>query len=451
MPDFNTRENESGTEPDRQSLKGRLLVGHDALRGAATELASPRLVLPYLCAALGGAVFLAGILMPVYQLARLVGNAVFAPAIARAPNHHTFLLLSCAMSLLALATIIVVTLLAPSTAMVGFAFLFGAFTLGVALGVHNIALARAMAYVWKPSNRHKMLSATEILAGLSGIVIALVPAFLFETVDELTVHVRLLWAAAMATVLALLIGVVFARVRVGSGAAAMPENASHSVSRPSFFGQVRASYKTLLGFSWFRRFLLMRLLLVSVQYGAVFYALHAAVQHAANPWSLVVFAIAGSLGGMAAGFASRLVPASDPRRSIVLGAAAGGAAAFVALSTEFSASVNLAAVYALVFFLMSAGDVIIYIGTMAYYLERVDRLHLENGLALVKIVLQPVILIQTVLLAYLAHFQHVILPVFVLAGLAIAGLFAAMALPKPGRHDHADPSLMSGSKAHARV
>ncbi|MTH96344.1 MFS transporter [Roseibium sp. RKSG952] len=331
------------------------------------------------------------------------------------------------MCLFAIAMVTVTALSSPAAITVALVFIFGTCTLGMSLGAHKIALGRAMAHAWHPGERQKHLSTAEVIAGLSSIVIALAPAFIFETVDELTSHIRLLWAALFSIALGMFIAVVFSRSPAQQ--AKIDRGTTTAKPKTSIFKQARTSYQTLFALTWFRRFMFMRVMLISVQYGAVFYALHAAEQHAAKPGSLLVFAISGALGGLVSGVISRLKALRDSRHCIMIGALAGLIAAAIALSMEIEPTVNLVVVYTLVFFFLAIADGIIYIGYTAYYLDRIDKKHVENGLALSKLIVQPFVFVQTAILAYVAHFHHVGVPIVILAVIAVLGVLSAAALP----------------------
>ncbi|MTH96345.1 MFS transporter [Roseibium sp. RKSG952] len=409
-----------------KARKARLLLGHKSMVTTATTLANPRTILPYIFSALGGATFAAGLLVPFFQITTLIGAAIFAPLIAQKGQKHQFLVLGSLMGLFAISMVIVTATTAPTPIIVALAFFLSTGTLGIAIGLHKVAMGRAMTDAWHSGERQKFLSMSEVLAGIAGVFIALAPAVFFQTADEMASHIHLLWAAFFAIALGLIMAAAFSKSPSGSPA---NSTTTPSKSRKTLLEQARESYRILLGLAWFRRFLLMRATLISVQYGAVFYALHAAEQHVTKPESLPAFAAAGALGNLALGGITRISVFRNSRHCIMFGALTGLIAAAIALSMEIKPSINLVAVYSLVFFFMTAADGLIYIGYTAYYLDRIDKQHVENGLALIKLIVQPFVFVQTAILAYAAHLHHVGVPIVILAVIAVLGVLSAATLP----------------------
>ena len=63
----------------------RVLLSQGVLLDLSQTLSSPRLVLPFLYLALGAPVFFAGMLIPIVQIARMIGQVVSAPFVSTAP------------------------------------------------------------------------------------------------------------------------------------------------------------------------------------------------------------------------------------------------------------------------------------------------------------------------------------------------------------------------------
>jgi hypothetical protein len=102
-------------------------------------------------------------------------------------------------------------------------------------------------------------------------------------------HLFLLWLAAGAWLGA---SVVYAGV---------VEQPSAPPSQDAKAPRLRDSWQLIAQLPWFRRFLVQRLLLLSVEFGVTFYAIHAATLHGATARSLSAFVVAMSLGMVLAG------------------------------------------------------------------------------------------------------------------------------------------------------
>ena len=60
----------------------RILLGQGVLLDVSQSLSSPKLVLPFLYIALGAPILFAGLLIPIVQIARMIGQIASAPIIA---------------------------------------------------------------------------------------------------------------------------------------------------------------------------------------------------------------------------------------------------------------------------------------------------------------------------------------------------------------------------------
>ena len=94
------------SEPPRRNFA--LLLAQGSGYGLAGKLASTNIVLPFLCAALGGSLFVAGLLVPLSTIGTLVGYTLGPTVLATRFRSRTVIALTSAVSaalLFALATI----------------------------------------------------------------------------------------------------------------------------------------------------------------------------------------------------------------------------------------------------------------------------------------------------------------------------------------------------------
>ncbi len=404
-----------------------IFMAHRVSEQTSAGLGSTSMVLPFLFTAFSGPAMLAGLLLPLYRIASVSSSAVFAPLVLMAKRRRYFMAVGTAM--VAVGLLMVAGLTGPQSAewMLILLFFSAALLMGIGWGMHSIAENSVMANLWEVERRGSLMGTTDALSGVFLVAVALASAFLFQSKTATTPNLSLVWGAAAAAAGAAIIALL---VHEGAHPAAAIKKER---SRHTLWHSAKASYLSVGRQSWYRRMILARVLLVSVEYGTAFYAIHAAERHASAAGALAIFAIATAAGVVVGGTISRYVLRKSERMGLVIGGVFGCIAALGALLGEVDPQWKAVWVYTATFFALSIGAISIYSARTAYFLACVAEEDRENGLAMTKIIMEPANTTFVVVMGALAQYQQPVAPIIVIALLGIAGVFAALTLP-PSRH-----------------
>ncbi len=94
---------------------------------------------------------------------------------------------------------------------------------------------------------------------------------------------------------------------------------------------------------------------------------------------------------------------------------------------------NATWVYTGVFFVLMVGNVCAYTARDAYLMACADEEDLENGLALTKVVMDPVTIVFITVMGSLAEFQHPAVPIAGIGLMSAVAIIAVLAMPQ-SRH-----------------
>ncbi len=408
----------------------RVLLGQGVLLDVSQTLSSPRLVLPFLYISFGAPAIFAGLLIPIVQISRMIGQIVSAPFISAAEICKWYM----SLGILTASTALVVIALTADTAedarqfvILTAIFLGVAAIIGLGQGLSRLAFQNMLGYVVPRKLRRNLLFSQTGLSGLLAIILAWASQKLyFNEADE--EHLALLWVGIAVAIFS---GILSMMVRE-SAVAEKKQRGANSENRQGILATLRAGINHVRQVDWFRQFVLARILFLSIELAMPFYAIIAAQEHEKTEDALGSFVIATSLGLMMGGFFWQRLSPWPLRRIMSLGGLIALAAAMVALLSHYGNPKSHWFYYDMVFFLIALADQgiastrKIYVATLAnaetrpYYIAVSDTL--VGGVAV----------LFAFALGVLAHFQHALWPILVLAGLnGLAALYAMRLKPIP--------------------
>jgi MFS family permease len=252
----------------------------------ALQYGNVRLVLPWISQHMAVPYILIALLMPLYEFGLVVSQLLIAPHVDRvALRKH----LVCGISLL-LAGLFALVFVAAATltpAIAAIAFLAASVVLGLSLGVYNVGSADLLAKTVSGRVRGRAVARQ---ASLAGILILAITFALWTFAPRLANdHLLLLWLA------------VGAWIGVASAYGVVQELPSAPAPRRTTIAELRHGFAMVARHPWYKRFLIWRVLLLSVELALPFYAIHAASLHGATAQNLSVFVVAISLGLLVSG------------------------------------------------------------------------------------------------------------------------------------------------------
>jgi len=279
-------------------------------RRVANELSSEKLVLPFLYTALGGTVLFAGLFAPVIIVARLLAQLLGARLVEITRHGKRFMAASTVLTAMILVGLAGFRDDLP-TVLLPVVFVAASACLGLGNGFGALVFQNMIGRVLGERSRINLLFAIGAGSG-SLVIVATVMSQLAtgfspseRVVDD---HIHLIWTSAGILALSTL-----AALAVRESSRTAPA-ATAVTAGQNYLGSLYKSSRAVLHLAWFRRFVLARVLFMSVEMAMPFFAVHAATYHAATAPSLSMFVIAVSLGMIAGG----LVWPQVSKRSIQL-------------------------------------------------------------------------------------------------------------------------------------
>ena len=382
------------------------------------ELASARLVLPWLLTALGTPTFLTGLLVPIRESGALLPQLVVAGYMrTMAIRKWLWVAGSAVQGLCVLAMAAVTATMAGVRAgwwIVGLLVIFS-----LARGVCSVAAKDVLGKTIAKARRGTVMGYAAAAAGLVTVALGLYVRLIRADPDATTLFVGML---VIAGVLWLLAALVFGLLREFPGATEGGVNAGAQALRS--LGLLRSDAQ-------FRHFVITRTLLLSTALSLPFYAVLAREHTDGGVASLALMIIASGLAGsVTAPLWGRLADRSS-RRVLAMSAVLAGLLAFVlyALLAFGAALVTNDYFYAAVFFVIGAAHSGVRLGRKTYL---VDMAGADNRAAYVAVsnTLIGVFLLVGAVFGLLADLVGAPAVVVLLGLIALSGAVSAWRLPE---------------------
>ena len=418
--------------PDRdENWNARTFLVQGVIVGVSFQLTSPRLVLPFLYLAVGAPLYLAGLILPIVQVSRLIAQLVSAPLFSGDALRKWYMALALVTMALALA-IVGLASTRPGAVWLAALFLFVAAVVGIAQGVSSLANQDLVGRILPAHRRNAIFFTQAGLAGLFTATIALISQRDLAAATALARHLELLWVgiglAVMAAVATLLIREARRLAQAGSQRQDKPAPGGGVVG-----GGMLAQLKVALRRPWFRRFLTARVLFLSILFSMPFYALHGAALHAQDHRSLSVLLIATSVGYVAGGVLWRRVIEVSLSTVLICAPLVACAAGVLAVVIDMVPAAQNLWLHSVVFVLVSMATQGISNAQSLYLVGFTTDDQRPYYLAMSNAVVAAIGAVVSFGFGVLAHIQGVIWPIWFIIGLnVLAGLYATrLATPKP--------------------
>ncbi len=326
-----------------------VLLGQGVAGGAANELTSVQLVLPFLYTTAGAPVFFAGLLVPVSTVAKRIVQILAAPLVSAARSNKR---------LIALATLpvaLAIVLISLTFDVVGAywlvpIFLFTAVVIGGANGLGGLAFQDLIGRILTDERRRLLLFTQSSLAGLFVVIVAFGSQMIFWPGTSRVAHQELIWLGIGLFVLsALLI------MAVREPTKRPPSGAREGAQGRGQIAALRDSFRIAFALPWFGQFLVARTLYLSVELAIPFFSIHAASFHGNSISGLNAFVIAASIGLMIGGLLWARIGKRSVDRILLLAAGLTCVGGLLAMAIELRLVPQNIFCYAIVFVLVSLG------------------------------------------------------------------------------------------------
>ena len=385
----------------------------------ARQLASPQLVLPYLYMAAGAPVFFAGLLLPLVQFSKLISQVAFAPLLDARASRKWYMLL-CFITAATALTLIGLTVLYSTALWLVVIFLMAGAMLGLGQGFNTLLHQDLLGRTILPPSRSSLLYTQTAIGGLLAVVVTWGSLHLLKEGDPLRTHLDLLWIGVIVTIIA---GMAVTMIREPASQSERPKAKTEfegEDSKAGYWGELRQGFRLVARVPWFRRFLIARGLMLSVELAMPFYAIHAATIHKHTTGSLNTFVIASSLGLIIGGPFWRWMSHRSLRAVMIIGSAIAACGGVLALSIGLLASGHTPLMYSGVFLLVALASQgtknarKIYLVDLAPEAERPYFIAVANG------VTGGLGVLVAFVFGSLAHLQHVVWPLFLIVALNLS-------------------------------
>ena len=306
--------------------------------------------MPFLYTALGGPILYSGLFAPVVVVAGLLAQLLGARLIGVARRSRGYL---------ALSTMVVAAVLAGVAGLTGdtvavwlpVVFVAASVVMGMSNSFGLLTFQDMIGRVLLERSRINLLFAIGVASGAGVIVTTLVSQFVNGfAASEATPrdHALLVWFGAG---MMLLSAVVALAVR--ESPRVLPPVDAREEGGKSYIGSLYDSIRFVSRLAWFRRFVVARMLFLSVEMVMPFFAVHAATFHARTAPSLSLFVIAFSFGMIGGGLVWPYVSRKSIQLVLSISPMVAGLAALLAFVSHIIVSLQSPFTHAAMIFLLA--------------------------------------------------------------------------------------------------
>lgn len=399
-----------------------ILLGQGVAGGAANELTSVQLVLPFLYTTVGAPLFFAGLLVPLSTVAKRISQILAAPLVSVAPSNTRLIALS---TLAAAGAIAVISLTFNNVGVFWVVpiFLSVAAVIGAANGLGGLAFQDLIGRALSDERRRRLLFTQSSIAGLFVVVVAFGAQLVFRPGTSLAAHQELIWLGIGLFVLSAIL-VMLVREP------AKPQNRERA-TRGNQIAALRSSFRIAFRLPWFGRFLIARILYLSVELAIPFFSIHAATFHGNSIGGLNAFVIAASVGLVLGGLIWPRIGQRSVDRIMLIAAGLTCVGGLMAIAIELRFISQSILCYAIVFALVSLGAQGVKNGRTLYLLGMATDEERPFCIAVANITIGIVAIAFGALLGALAGFKGVGWPIFALVLLNVAAALYTLRLRNP--------------------
>jgi hypothetical protein len=432
---------EAGDRFERRNYSLVLFSG--VASSAASQLVNPSVVLPFLYLALGAPVVVAGLLLPFMKGAGLVAEMAVAPFMSDTWRAKISVFLPTLFSALALS-VIALAAEGASPAVVVALFVAIAIVLGLCTGVSNVGFGQLFGTIIPSQRRIRITFNRAAVAGLIAIAVVAITKDILASEAPFQRHVTVLWAGIILTLVG---GLFIVGVRLfqeeaekeemesGGEAAPTAQGSAAAWHGASTFGELRKGLEAGARLQWFRRYLMARILFMSITLATPFYTIHAASVHKGTPHGLTILVVAAS-GGIAVGSLGwRRLSERSHKVVMVTASLVGAVSAVLALVLDFTGFIQNITFYAVAIFLVALAAGGVRSGSYLYFLDMTTKNQRPYLLALGDVIVGVVAIGAASVLGVLAHFADPKVPLMALLSLNLVAVVAALALIDPTTRD----------------
>jgi hypothetical protein len=414
---------------DKKTEKRNLsiLYGQGSLATIGWTLASPSVVLIYLAISLDVPVFLAGLLVTVRRAANL-GAALFASEFAATRSRRKRDLATTDI-VLAVCYLLAVAAVAYGTSLlVTIAFILVITCIGFTEEYQSLLNYDFMADVLPSKDRMRLMYTAMTIGGLGTIAFVWTVHLLMQDAPALSRHSTVVLIAIGCFCLSAGAMMLVRELASGSAVPTRQELPEPPAAPANALQKFKTNLVRLLGMPWFRKFMAMRLALQTIELSIPFFAILAALAHGGSHKGLTALVISSAAALVVAAPLWRAVSQFSNRLVMLLGAFLAAGSGFMLVFNHFYHFADTIYLHAVALFCVTVAVQGVQTARYLYYMDIAPKQYRVRGLAVSKSVVRVSGIAIATLMAALAHTQHVVWAIVVLACLNILAACIAFAI-----------------------
>ncbi|MDO5700594.1 MAG: MFS transporter [Bowdeniella nasicola] len=395
-----------------------IFMGAKGLQNIADQGAKASTVLPWAMAATGAPTWMLGLLVPIRESGSMLPQAALQPWVLRKPRRAR-VWVSGAIGEALGATVIALSVAFLDGALAGALILAGLAFLALSRSLTSIASKDIQGRIMPKGMRGRATGVSTMISGVVAVTVGLAIR-VFAGADVSRVALALIiGGAAVSWALA---AALFSRLREGD------EQAQNSADTD--FHWVRDSLALLKDDAPFRRFVIVRSLLLVSALAPPFVVALSAERSGAGMNSIATFIIASGVAALLGGRVSGVISDRSSRNTMVFGAALASALVVLFVGSAFIEPLITAWWWGpLVFFLLTLVHTGVRVGRKTYVVDMAEGDQRTHYVAVANTTLGVVLLGVGGISAVLAEFGHLVALVF-LALLGLLGVLVGRTLPE---------------------
>lgn len=422
-PIGDTRMNGNTSNEEKRNLS--ILRGQGTFSTMAWTMANPSVVISYLAISLDLPVILAGLLVTLRQSACLMTALFGTPIAARRP--HKKIDLAVTDIIVALCFFIALASAAFGTSLiVTLAFIVAILFVGLAGEYQSILNADFYGDMLRSDSRDRLLYSVMTLGGAGTAAVVLLAHQYFHDDPPFTRHAAIV---SIGIVFFFTASAVLLLVREFSTTPSSSETAdvkpAPRFSIANHMREIFSNFNLLITMAWFRRYLVIRIALLTVEMSIPFYAILAALSHHGSPRGLTALVVSTALALCVAGPLWQSVGHLSTRVVMIAGALMASAAGFLLFSNHFVHVVGAPYIHAVALFIVSVAVKGVSTARSLYFMDVAPKQYRVIGLGASKVIVRIIGVGLSMVLATVAHLQHVVWAILIVALInAIAAILA---------------------------
>ncbi len=381
----------------------------------AWTMANPSVVVSYLAISLDLPVILAGLLVTLRQSACLITALFGTPVAASRPSKKIDLAATDVVVALCFFTALAAAAFGTPL-MVTLAFVSTIALIGLAGEYQSILNTDLYGDVLQSESRNRLLYSVMTLGGAGTAALVVTAHQLFHDSPPFTRHAVIVSIGILSFLTA---SAVLMLVREYSTSASNDETAPSQTKKrfslANHMRQIFSNFELLIGMSWFRRYLVVRIALLTVEMSIPFYAILAALSHNTSPKGLTALVVSSALALFVAGPLWQSVAHLSTRTVMIAGAAMAAVAGTFLFSNHFMPVVSSPYSHAIALFIVTVAVKGVTTARSLYFIDVAPKRYRVIGLGVSKVMVRIIGVGLSMVLATVAHLQHVVWAILILA------------------------------------